>query len=126
MANYNHVVLMGNLTKDPDLKYTQSGTPVCNFTIAINSFFKDKTGNKQENAIFVPVTVWNKQAETSAEYLKKGRSVLVDGRINQERWEEQDGKKRSRLSVTATTVRFIGTNPKAKDGTVPEETQAEQ
>lgn len=126
MSNYNFVCLMGNLTKDPDLKYTASGTPVCNITLAINSFFKDKQGEKKENAIFVPITVWGKQAETSAEYLKKGRGVLIDGRLNQEKWEDKDGTKRSRITVTASQVRFLGTNPKGKDETKAPESGAAQ
>lgn len=126
MSNYNFVCLMGNLTKDPDLKYTQSGTPVCNLTLAINSFFKDKQGEKKENAIFVPVTVWGKQAETSAEYLKKGRGVLIDGRLNQEKWEDKDGTKRSRITVTASQVRFLGTNPNRKDEPATSEPPVEQ
>jgi single-strand DNA-binding protein len=116
MPNFNRVIILGNLTKDPDLKYTPTGTPLCNFVIAINSFFKDSKGVKQEEATFVPVTVWKKQAETVAEYLKKGRPVLIEGRLKQERWKnKEDGKDRSRMIVVASIVRFLGKPPQGQD-----------
>ena len=122
MSSFNSVCLAGNLTKDPDLRYTPAGKPVCSFDIAINSFHKDKAGNKVEETVFVPVTVWARQAEVSAEYLKKGRPVLIGGRIRQERWTTKDNQKRSRLIVVAQIVRFLGSPPKDKEPSEPIET----
>ncbi|MBA7486811.1 Single-stranded DNA-binding protein [subsurface metagenome] len=107
MANFNRVILAGNLVKDPDLRYTPSGQAVASFDIAINSFFTDKAGKKQEDSTFVPITVWRKQAETSAQWLKKGKSVLIEGRLKQERWVNKQNEKRSRLIVVAQVVRFL-------------------
>ena len=113
MSSFNSVCLAGNLTADVNLRYTPTGKPVASFDIAINSFHKDKDGNKIEETVFVPITVWAKQAEVCAEYLKKGNPVLIGGRIRQERWVAKEGGKRSRLTVTAQIVRFLG--KKAKD-----------
>lgn len=119
MPNFNRTILAGNLTRDPNLRYTPTGTPVCSFDLAINSFYKDSKGEKKEDATFVPVTVWKRQAELCAEYLKKGRPVLVEGRIKQERWRDKEDKKRSRLTVIASLVRFLGTPPKGVDTPAP-------
>lgn len=111
MAFYNRVILMGNLTADPELRYTPDGIPVCSFRIAVNEIYTTPSGERKENTVFVPITIWRKQAETSAEYLKKGRSVLVEGRLKMNNWTAQDGQKRSRLEVTAGNVRFLGAAP---------------
>jgi len=107
MSSFNSVCLAGNLTRDPELRVTPSGKSVTSFDIAINSFHKDKAGNKVEETVFVPITVWAKQADACAEYLKKGHPVLIGGRIRQERWEAKEGGKRSRLVVVAQIVRFL-------------------
>lgn len=117
MANFNRVILAGNLTRDPDLKYTSSGIPVCKFDLAINSSYTDKQGEKKEDTSFVAITVWRKQAETVAQYLKKGSSVLLEGRLKQERWETQELEKRSKIVVVASSVRFL--SPKAQDEKTP-------
>lgn len=119
MPNFNRTILAGNLTRDPELRYTPSGTPVCSFDLAINSFYTNSKGEKKEDATFVPITVWKRQAELCAEYLKKGRPVLVEGRIKQERWNDKEGKKRSRLTVIASLARFLGAPPKSADTPVP-------
>jgi len=119
MSDFNRSILAGNLTRDPELRYTPSGTPVCSFDLAINSFYTNSAGEKKEDVTFVPITVWKRQAELCAEYLKKGRSVLVEGRIKQEKWVGKDGKNRSRLILIASLVRFLGTPPKAATNTVP-------
>ena len=108
MSNYNRTILLGNLTKDPDLTYTPAGKAVCKFTLAINSSHKNKAGEKVENADFIPVTVWDKQAETVGEWLSKGKSCLVEGRLKQERWTTKENENRSRLVVVANAVRFLG------------------
>lgn len=119
MPSFNSVVLAGNLTRDPELRYTPNGKAVCDFDLAINSYHKNKEGEKIEETVFVPVTVWAKQAETVAEFLKKGRPALIGGRIKQERWTSKEGVKRSRLTVTANIVRFLGQSAKEDSQSKP-------
>lgn len=119
MATYNKTILVGNLTRDPDLRFTTSGKPVCNFDIAINHHFKNAKGETVEETVFIPVTIWGKQAESTGQYMKKGRLVLVDGRLFQDRWEDKDGKKRSSLKLNASTIQFLG-SPKGKEEPKPE------
>lgn len=126
MPNFNRIILAGNLTRDPELRYTPSGTPVASFDLAINSFYTDSKGEKKEDATFVPITVWKRQAELCAEHLKKGRPVLVEGRIKQERWDDKENKKRSRLTVIASLVRFLGSPPKAAETSDPVDTAPAQ
>lgn len=121
MSNFNRVILAGNLTRDPDLRYTPNGTAVCSFDLAINSYFKDNKGERKEVATFVPITIWRKQAETTAEFMKKGRPVLIEGRLKQERWTDKEGKNRSRLTVTASIVRFLSAPAKSGDSPPPVE-----
>lgn len=109
MANFNQVVLAGNLTRDPELRYTPSGTAVADLRLAVNTPYKGKSGQVEENTLFIDVTVWGRQAELVAQYLKKGRQVLIDGRLDYEEWEAKDGGgKRSRHRVTANRVQFLG------------------
>ena len=107
-GSLNKVFLMGNLTRDPELRYVPSGTAVANFSLAINRPYKDTTGEKKEEVSFVRVVVWGKMAEVCGEYLTKGRPVLVEGRLKSRSWEAQDGQKRSALDVVATSVQFLG------------------
>ncbi len=107
MASYNRVILMGNLTRDPELKYTPAGTAVANFSIAVNRRFKTEDEVREE-VDFFDIVVWGKQAENCSEYLSKGRSVLVEGRLQQNRWETSEGQKRSKVEVVANTVQFLG------------------
>ena len=107
MASFNHVTLLGNLTRDPELKFTQGGSALCKFGLAVNQKYK-KGDEWVEDPVFVDITVWGKQAENCAEYLKKGSPVLVDGRLNFSQWETDDGQKRSKLDVTAMSVQFLG------------------
>ncbi|MCC6739141.1 MAG: single-stranded DNA-binding protein [Planctomycetia bacterium] len=108
MASVNKVMLLGRLTADPELRYTPKGTAVCDLRMALNRQYTDPgTGEKKEEATFVDVTAWGRTAETSAQYLKKGREVFVEGRLKTDQWE-QDGQKRSKLTVTAENVTFIG------------------
>ncbi len=103
---YNKVILIGNLTKDPELRYTPQGTPVC--TLRLASTTKYKSGDTmKEDALFINVIVWGKQGETAAQHLGKGRSVLVEGRLQERRWES-DGQKKSMFEVVANVVRFLG------------------
>jgi len=107
MASCNKVILMGNLTRDPELRATQSGAPVCNFGMAMNRKFTTQAGEKKEEVCFMNVVVWGKQAENTAEYLTKGRAVLVEGHLQTRTWE-QDGQKRSTVEVVAERVQFLG------------------
>lgn len=118
MPNFNSVVLLGRLTRDPELRYTPQGAPVCDFTVAVNRTFTKKDGEKVEEAAFVDVTAWNRLAEISAEYLKKGRTVLICGHLVQDRWEDETtGQKRSKIRIQASTVQFLGGS---KDGETSE------
>lgn len=109
MASYNKVILMGNLTRDPELKYLPNGTAVANFGLAMSEAYTDRqTGEKKESVCFVDVEAWGRQAEIVNEYLQKGRPVFVEGSLKFESWETDDGMKRSRLRVRAFRCQFIG------------------
>ena len=106
MNGYNRVIITGNLVRDPELRYTPQGTAICDMSIAINSGKKDK-----DETVFVDVAVWEKQAEACNQYLVKGRPVLIEGRLRQEKWtDKESGQKRSRLSIVADRVQFLGGN----------------
>ncbi|MBI4343629.1 MAG: single-stranded DNA-binding protein [Candidatus Omnitrophica bacterium] len=107
MVSLNRVLLIGNLTKDPELRYTPSGTPVANLRLAVNSMFKDQSGQRKEETCYVTIVVWSKQAELCQQYLKKGRSVFVEGRLLYRSWEAE-GKTRSTMEVRADRVQFLG------------------
>ena len=106
MASYNKVLLMGNLTRDPELRFTAGGSAVANFGLAVNRKYKQGEEWK-EDVCFVDITVWGKLAENCSEYLSKGRSVFVDGRLNFSSWEAKDGQKRNKLDVVANSVDFL-------------------
>lgn len=103
-----HVTLVGNLTRDPELRQTPNGASVCKLGVAVNSSFKDSSGQWQDKANFFDVTVWGQQGENCARFLSKGRQVAVDGRLEQRSWEAQDGGKRSAVEIIADTVMFLG------------------
>jgi single-strand DNA-binding protein len=107
MASFNKVILIGNLTRDPEVRYTPSGTAVGDLRMAINRRFRTGDGQEREETCFVGVTVWGRQAETCGEYLKKGSPALVEGRLKYDEWEKE-GQKFSRLSVVAERVQFLG------------------
>lgn len=109
MASYNRVILMGNLTRDPELKFLPNGSSVANFGIAMNERWTDRqTGEQKESPCFVEVAAWGKQAEVVNEYLSKGSPVFLEGSLKFDSWEADDGTKRNKLSVTAFRVQFIG------------------
>ncbi len=103
-----HVTLVGNLTRDPELRQTPTGTSVCQLGVAVNSSYKDSTGQWVEKPNYFDVVVWGPQGENCARYLSKGRQIAVDGRLDQRSWEAQDGGKRSKVEIIADTVMFIG------------------
>ena len=107
MANYNRVVLMGNLTRDPELRYTPNGSAVASFAIAVNRRYK-VDNEKREETSFFDIVFFGKPAEIIAEYMKKGRPILVEGRLQQRRWETDDGQKRSKVEVVGENFQFLG------------------
>lgn len=107
MADMNKVILAGNLTRDPEVRHTPSGMAVADLRMAINRRYKDNTGKDREEVVYVTVTVWGKQAESSGQYLTKGSPILVEGRLKLDEWEK-DGQKQSRLGVVAERVQFLG------------------
>jgi single-strand DNA-binding protein len=107
MASLNKVFLIGNLTRDPEVRYTPSGAAVGDLGLAISRKFKAQDGSMKDEVCFVNVTVWGRQAETCAEFLKKGRPVMIEGRLKYDEWEK-DGKKASKLTVTAERVQAAG------------------
>ncbi|MCA1838070.1 MAG: single-stranded DNA-binding protein [Actinobacteria bacterium] len=112
MAGFNKVILAGNLTKNPELRYTPNGTPVTSFGLAVNRRFRQAEELKEE-VCFVDIVVFGKQAEHCGQYLSKGNGVIVEGRLQQRRWEAEDGQKRSKHEVVAQTVVFL---PKRQEG----------
>jgi single-strand DNA-binding protein len=112
MANFNKVILCGNLTRDPELRYTPKGTAVARITLAVNRVYTSgEGGEKKEEVSFVDVDVWGRQAEVIAQYMKKGRPLLVEGRLKQDTWEDKNTKqKQSKLKVVLESFSFIDSN----------------
>jgi single-strand DNA-binding protein len=108
MASVNKVILIGNLGADPELRYTNTGTAVANFRIATNEVWTDKNGERQERTEWHQIVVWGKQGENCGKYLKKGRPVFVEGRLQTRSWEDQSGNKRYTTEVVAQAVQFLG------------------
>jgi len=121
MADFNKVILLGNLTRDPEVRYTPSGTAVTDLRMAMNRRFRGSDGQDRDETCFVSVTVWGRQAENCGQYLRKGRQALVEGRLKLDEWEKE-GQKISRLTVTAERVQFVGGSPRSgefDDGPAP-------
>ncbi len=123
MASYNRVILVGNLTRDPELRYTPTGTPVCDVGLAVNDRYKNATGEWVDQTTFVDVTLWSRTAEVACEYLNKGSPVLIEGRLKLDSWEGKDGEKRSKLRVVCDRMQMLGGKPggggPAEGGTRP-------
>jgi len=126
MASLNKVFLIGNLTRDVDLKYTSSGKAVANFGIAINCIYTDANGEKVEDVCFVDIVAWDRLAEVCGDYLSKGRPVFIEGRLQYRSWEAEDGGKKSKLEVVAQNIQFLGgksgsetSSPEEEDSDVP-------
>ena len=115
MASYNRVIMMGNLTRDPEHKQLSSGQAVCRFGLASNRQFKNKqTGSMVQEVCFIDVDVWGPQAESCRQYLNKGRAVLVEGRLKLDSWQENDGTKRSKHTIVADRVTFLASGQQAE------------
>lgn len=108
MASLNRVFLMGNLTRDPELRYTPSGTAVTNLRIAVNRRYKTQSGELKEETAFVTIVAWGRQAETCTQFLSKGKPIFVEGRLQMRSWESQSGEKHNVLEVRASRVQFLG------------------
>jgi len=108
MANLNKALMIGNLTRDPELRYTPSGLAVTTFTIASNRSYNAQSGEKKEEATFMRIVTWGKRAEVCGEYLNKGSSVFVEGRIQNRSWQAQDGTQRNTTEIVASNVQFLG------------------
>lgn len=120
MASFNKVILMGNLTRDPELRYTPKGTAIAKIGLAINHVWTNEAGEKKENVTFVDVEVFGRTAENVGQYLRKGRPVLIEGRLKLDQWDDkQTGQKKSRLGVVAEIVQFLGSAPGAGEGGAP-------
>src|SRR5215475_9078201 len=108
MANFNKVLLAGNLTRDPQLSYMPNNRPVCEFGMAINRKWKAESGEMKEDVCFVDMRAYGRQAETLNQYLNKGKPLLVEGRLKYDQWESKEGQKRSKLYVIVENFQFIG------------------
>ncbi len=109
MANFNKVILMGNLTRDPETRVTPSGLAICKMGLAVNRVFKTQDGERREETTFVDVDAFGKQAETISKYMSKGRPILVEGRLKLDQWEDRNsGEKRSKLGVVVENFQFVG------------------
>ncbi len=108
MANLNKVLIIGNLTRDPELRYTPSGTAVANLRIAVNRRYKDKSGESKDEVCYLTVVTWDKQAEVCNQYLRKGSPLFVEGRLQSRSWDGPDGKKRNVVEIRAERVQFLG------------------
>lgn len=114
MANLNKVLLLGNLTRDPELRYTPKGTAVADIGVAINRVWTNEQNQRQEETTFVDITLWGRQAEIAQQYLTKGRGVFIEGRLQMDTWEDKaSGQKRSKLKVVAENLQFM---PDGKGG----------
>lgn len=123
MSAFNKVILMGNLTRDPEMRYTSSGKTIANFGLAINRNYLSKDGEKKEEVDFFDISAWDKTAELCNQYLEKGSGVLIEGRLKQERWEDDGGNKRSKIVVVASAVQFLSRGQKG-DNSGPGDTSA--
>lgn len=122
MANFNKVLLMGNLTRDPEVRYTPKGTAIANLGLAVNRQWTTETGEKKEEVTFVDIEVWGRQAETAGQYLSKGRPVFIEGRLRFDQWDDKEsGQKRSKLKVVAERVQFLGAPSGGRKGEVSDE-----
>src|SRR5215213_9423485 len=112
MASFNKVILVGNLTRDPEVRYTPKGSAVCDLGIAVNRQYTLDNGEKREEVTFVDVVLWARLAEIAGEYLKKGRPVFIEGRLQMDSWDDkQSGQKRTKLRVVGETMQLLGSRP---------------
>ncbi len=113
--SFNKITIIGNLGRDPELRYTPQGDAVCDFSVAVSDRKRDKAGESQEVTTWFKVTFWRKQAENASKYLTKGRPVYVEGRLQVEEWNDRDGNKRFTLVIQGTELQFLGDNRHSDD-----------
>jgi single-strand DNA-binding protein len=112
MASFNKVILLGNLTRDPEVRYTPKGSAVCDLGIAVNRQYTLESGEKREEVTYVDVVLWSRLAEIAGEYLKKGRPIFIEGRLQMDTWDDkQTGQKRTKLRVIGETMQLLGSRP---------------
>src|SRR5213082_2508193 len=117
MASFNKVILLGNLTRDPEVRYTPKGSAVCDLGIAVNRVYTIDSGERREEVTYVDVVLWARLAEIAGEYLKKGRPVFIEGRLQLDTWDDkQSGQKRSKLRVIGETMQLLGSRPSSAEG----------
>jgi len=120
MASFNKVILVGNLTRDPELRYTPKGTAIAKIGLAVNRVWTNEAGEKKEEVTFVDVDVFGRTAENVGQYMRKGRPILVEGRLRLDQWDDkQTGQKKSKLGVVAETVQFLGSSQGGGEGGAP-------
>ena len=120
MASFNKVILVGNLTRDPELRYTPKGTAIAKVGLAVNRVWTNEAGEKKEEVTFVDVDIFGRTAENVGQYMRKGRPMLVEGRLKLDQWDDkQTGQKKSKLGVVAETVQFLGSAPGGGEGGAP-------
>lgn len=117
MASFNKVILLGNLTRDPEVRYTPKGSAVCDLGIAVNRVYTTDSGERREEVTYVDVVLWARLAEIAGEYLKKGRPVFIEGRLQMDQWDDkQTGQKRTRLRVVGESMQLLGSRPGGAEG----------
>ena len=127
MASFNKVILIGNLTRDVELRYLGNGTAVSDVSLAVNESYKNKEGQKVENTVFVECTLWGKTAELAGQYLAKGKPVMFEGKLKLDQWDDKEtGKKRSKLGVIVESMQFLGSPSGGKDAPQEEERPQQQ
>ena len=120
MASFNKVILVGNLTRDPELRYTPKGTAIAKIGLAVNRVWTNEAGEKKEEVTFVDVDVFGRTAENVGQYMRKGRPILIEGRLRLDQWDDkQTGQKKSKLGVVAETVQFLGSSQGGGEGGAP-------
>ena len=125
MASFNKVILVGNLTRDPELRYTPKGLAIAKVGVAVNRNWTSESGEKKEEVTFVDVDIFGRTAENVAQYMKKGRPILIEGRLRLDQWDDkQTGQKRSKLGVVGEVVQFLGSPSGAGEGGAPSPRQA--
>jgi len=105
---FSKAIIMGNLTRDPEMRTTPSGAQVCGFSVAVNRNYKDSSGQQQETVSFIDCSAWGKAGEIIAQYCKKGSGIMVSGRLDQRSWEDKEGQKRSRVEIVVEDFNFLG------------------
>src|SRR6202163_4208619 len=126
MASFNKVILLGNLTRDPEIRYTPKGSAVCDLGLAVNRQYTLESGEKREEVTYVDVVLWARLAEIAGEYLKKGRPVFIEGRLQLDTWDDkQTGQKRTKIRVVGETMQLLGSRPSSAGASGPAETTDE-